>query len=189
MSAEHLTNLLPPERIRALRQDYLFRVGTLALILAAFLIAAHGVLLAPAYIYAEERIAVADGRLAELSARRAVSGYEDFSARIAAFSARAADIERLASMPSAAETVRAILELPRRGIALSSFSYVPPGSDGKGGSMTVGGIANARDALRAFDADLRKLPFVASTDLPLSAYAKETNIEFSIALTLDYPLP
>jgi hypothetical protein len=188
MRAE-LTNLLPPERLAALRRDYLFRLGTVALATAALLIVAHGVLLAPAYLYARERIVVAEERLAELSARRAVSGYEDLSARIAAFSARAGDIEKLAAAPSAADAVRAILDLPRRGIALESFAYTPPDPSGKGGRMTVSGIADARDALRAFNDDLGKLPFVASTDLPLSAYAKETAIDFSIALVLDYTTP
>lgn len=184
-----LTNLLPPERRRALARDYVFRLGAVALILLALLVVAHGVMLAPSYLFMQERIAIAEVRLAELSERRAVSGFEDLSARIAAFSAQADLVKNLADAPSSADAVRAVLDLPRRGILIDAFTYAAPGPDGKDGKMTVAGTAATREALRAFDASLNGLPIVESTDLPLSAYAKETDIPFTITLALAPPAP
>lgn len=184
-----LTNLLPPERRHALARAYLFRVGTVALLLVASVIAVHGLLLLPSYLYMQERIAIAEGRLAELSERRAISGFEDLSTRIAAFTERAAVIQNLSQTPSAADTIRSVLEIPQRGILLSSFSYTPPKPDGEGGTMLLRGTALTRESLRAFDSALDALPLVDSTDLPLSVYAQEADIDFSIALTLTDPTP
>lgn len=184
-----LTNLLPPERRRALLREYRFRVATLALGFLSMVVVVHGILLAPSYLYMTERSAIAEQRLAELSERRAVSGFEDLSARITAFTERAEHVRTLAQTASAADAVRSILDVPRKGILVSSFTYTPPALDGQGGRMTISGSAATRESLRAFDSSLGKLEHVSSTDLPLSAYAKETDIPFSIMLTFSYPTP
>lgn len=184
MSTE-LSNLLPPERRASLARAYALRVASVALIGLGMLVLVHGTLLAPSFSYMRDQKAVQEQRLAELSEKRAVSGFTDLSARVAAFSARAASLEELRARPTASESVRAILALPRSGVTLNAFTFTAPqGSDA--GRMSVAGIAATRESLRAFDASLNGLSFVAATDLPLSAYAKERDIPFSIALTLDF---
>lgn len=180
-----LTNLLPPERVQSLQRDYLYRVGTLACVLLAGLLVAHGVMLVPAHAYMRDQQEAQEKRLAELSSQRASLGFEDVSARVNALSARASALASLGATPSASDTIRAVLGFPRPGISLLAFTFTPPSGDQKG-SMTLRGTAKTRESLRAFDAALGKLPFVDSTDLPLSAYAKESDIPFSIMLTLSF---
>lgn len=183
-----LTNLLPPERKRTLARAYLFRLLTLAFFAAGAVCIAHGILLFPAYAYLLEENEIQKERVAELSERREVSGFTDVSERIAAFSARAASLEELRTHPAASDALYAVLKVPRSGVRITSFGFAAP-EGGEPGRMQVAGVAATREALRAFDSALASLPFVRSTDLPLSAYARESSIPFSIALTLDFSMP
>lgn len=183
-----LTNLLPIERQTALSREYLLRLGTFAFAFLAVLIIAHGALLFPAYAYVLQEQQIEKGRVAELSEQREESGFTDLSARVASFTERAKSLEGLTTLPSASDSIRAVLELPRTGIRISSFVWAAP-EGGDGGHMRVSGVAMTREALRAFDSALGTLPFVHSTDLPLSAYARESDIPFDIALTLSFDTP
>lgn len=180
-----LTNLMPAERKDLLAREYLFHLGTLACLMITLALVVHGILLVPAQAYLREQQAVQEKRLTELSSQRASSGFEDVSARVTALSTRAAALESLAKTHPASDTIRALLDFQRPGITLTGFTFTPANAEGKGG-MTLTGMAATRTSLRAFDDALSALPFVTSTDLPLSAYAKESDIPFSIALVLTF---
>jgi hypothetical protein len=49
--------------------------------------------------------------------------------------------------------------------------------------MMITGSAATRTALQSFKEELASLPFVTSADLPISAFAKESDIPFSITVT------
>jgi len=185
MSIE-LTNLLPSERRHTLARDYLLRLATLSLGALVLLIAVHGVLLLSAYAYVHEQQGVQEKRLTALSEQRADSGFNDLSARIALFTERATALQLVQKAPTASEALRAVGEVSRRGITLSSFAFTA-GQKGTPGRMTVAGTASTRESLRSFDAALGALPSVKTTDLPLSSYAKESAIPFSIVLTFNEP--
>lgn len=183
-----LTNLLPPERTRLLARDYAYRAATTMLVMVGILAVVHGALLAPTYLYARDQQELRAKRLSELSEKRAASGYEELSSRIATFSSRLARLADLRIAPSASDSIRAILAAPRPGVTLSSFTFAA--AEGGGGErMTVSGTAATRESLRSFEHELGSLSFVRSTDLPLSTYAKESAIPFSIALALDFKKP
>ncbi len=177
MSA-NLTNFLPRERARSVRGEYRFRVATLAAILLAALVLVHGILLIPAYLYLSDKADAEAARLAELS-----SGERDGTAGVAA---RAKALEQdsarllvIASSTPASDLVAAILAVPRTGITLTGLSY----DAGAAPRLILTGMASTRDTLRAYDLALAALPYVANAELPLSAYAKESEIPFSILLT------
>lgn len=176
-----LTNLLPAERSAAIVSSYYLRLGTLIALFVAGLVLINSILLAPTYIYLSGETELWDAELAELSQVRAASGYEDLSARVAALSSRASALLTLDTSFKGSDTVRAILDLPQPGIALYSFALSP---SKEGGKVVLTGTAATRENLRDFDSALGNLAFVKATDLPLSAYAKERNIAFTVTLTL-----
>jgi hypothetical protein len=176
-----LTNLLPSERLASLASSYYLRLGTLVALLVAALVIINSILLTPTFIYLYGEIELRDAELAELSRERAASGYEDLAARVATLSMRASALLELETVPKGSDAIRAILDLSHTGITLSSFAFSPSRD---GGSMALIGTAATRESLRDFDSALGGLPFVKATNLPLSAYAKERDISFSITLTL-----
>lgn len=175
-----LTNLLPEERARALRQLYFLRLAVVSLIVLAGVAVVHGVLLLPSYLYLRNQVEEREATLTRLTTTLAGSEEKEIGMRVAALTADSAHLARLSSVPKASAAVSAIIALPRPGIRLTGFSFAP---ETEGATMTVSGIATTREALRRFEQSLADEPYVAKADLPISAYAKESNITFTITLS------
>lgn len=176
-----LTNLLPEERTSALRQLYFLRLTVVSLIILAGVAVVHGVLLLPSYLYLRNQVTEREATLARLTTTLAGSEEQEIGMRVAALAADSAHLARLASVPKASAAVSAIIALPRQGIRLTGFSFAPE-AEGRA-MMTVSGVASTRESLRRFEQLLAAEPYVAKADLPISAYAKESDIAFTITLT------
>ncbi|HRH24320.1 MAG TPA: hypothetical protein PK109_01895 [Candidatus Paceibacterota bacterium] len=179
MSAE-LTNLLPSERIRAFRQAYFYRLGTALLLAVAVVVVIHAALLAPSYLYLNDTVALERAHLNELAEKLASSGEGEMNARLARLEQDASRILTLSGAPSASAAIRTVLAVPRGGITLTGITFHTPSPDGR---LTLTGMAATREDLRRYALALSELPFAKSADLPLSAYAKERDIPFTITLT------
>lgn len=181
-----LTNLLPEERIRTLRQIYFFRLAVVAVLLLSGVTVVHGVLLLPSYMYLRNQVGERAASLAALTSTLAGSEEKEISTRVAALAQDSAHLARLSSVPKASAAIRAIAALPRSGIRLTGFSFAP--KEGAESTMLVSGVATTREALRTFEQSLAGEPFISSADLPISAYAKESDISFTISLTGSFTL-
>lgn len=181
-----LTNLLPEERIRSLRRVYFIRLAVVAILLLSGVILVHAVLLLPSYLYLRNQVGERNASLTALTTTLAGSEEKEISARVAALSEDSAYLARLSSVPKASAAIRAITALPRSGIRLTGFSFAP--KVGAETTMSVSGVATTREALRTFEQSLADQPFITSADLPISAYAKERDIPFTISLTGPFTL-
>ncbi len=179
MSLE-LTNLLPPDRARAWKNEYYLRLGTLACIALIIIAVAHAALLVPSYLFVQERVSLEREHLAELDAALTSSGEGEMNTRLLALETDAKRIEALAGAPSASSVVRAVLAVPKQGISIIGLSFEAPKPSGR---LSITGIAATRESLRRYALELSQLSFAEATDLPLSAYAKESEIPFTIVLT------
>lgn len=185
MSAE-LTNLLPESRIRAFRRLYFLRLAAVTLTLLALLAVMHSMLLLPAYFYSEGQVARSQAELASIDQAAQTDEDQQVKARVATLTATANDLAKLDQAPVASAALRSVLAVSRTGVALTGFTFSappPPYTASTTAKMGVTGTATSRDALRNYAAALGGLPFVANADLPISAYAKETDIPFTITLT------
>jgi Tfp pilus assembly protein PilN len=177
-----LTNLLPTSRIRAFRRGYFLRVAALACMLLTGLVIVHGLLLVPSYLYAHTEEKREATQLAGLNASLQTSEEKQVQTRLTQLSANVAYLNTLASSTAASAALRAVLAVPRTGITLSGFTFAPAAGS-QPGTMEISGMAATRDSLRAYALALGQLPFVSNADLPISAYAQDNNIPFSISLT------
>lgn len=180
--AKELINLLPPERATATRREYFVRLGVVSLLLLAAALVVHGVLLLPSYLYLHQQVVDRQARVASLDAALTGSEGQQVNARVETLDANATYLARLSNAASASASIRTVLSTPHTGIRLIGFTYAPP-LGAAPGRIGVTGIADTRESLRRYDAALAALPFVISADLPISAYAKESDIEFTITLT------
>ncbi|MDB5190433.1 MAG: hypothetical protein JWN49_759 [Parcubacteria group bacterium] len=178
-----LTNLLPASFIRDVRQGYFLRVITVAIALAVFLVLVHGLLLIPSYLYTSSRVVSEQKELDTITNSLQSSEEKQANTRITALRANVTYLGRLSTLPTASAAVRALLAVPRDGIRLGGFTFTAPGTAAATGKMSVTGVASTRDSLRLYTLALQQLPFISSVDLPISAYAKESNIPFTITLT------
>lgn len=182
MSTE-LSNLLPEFRKRSFRRQYFLRLGTVVLVALGCLVLLHGVLLLPTYLYARNEVARGTAELAALNASADTAGEVVLTERKKTLSTTAESLARLQESPTASAALRAALAVPRPGVILTGFTFTAPTAPNAPARMQLTGTAASRDALRQYAAALGTLPFVSSADLPISAYAKETDIDFTIALS------
>lgn len=184
--SRNLVNLLPGSRIRAFRRGYFFRLATVALGLLAVVIVIHTVLLLPSFLYLGAEQSSREEELARLANELSVSAGDAANQELAAFTQDAAHLSRLRTLPTASGTLRAVLAAPRAGIALTGITYAPPSGDAANGKVTLSGMAGSRESLRAYERALREVAGVDAVELPIGAYAKVSEIDFTVTLTGDF---
>lgn len=122
-------------------------------------------------------------RLADITSKLSSADEVALSARLTALSNDATALVALSKERSVSEAMRSILNIPRAGITLSGFTYKP--AQGKApGIILLSGTSATRDALRNYQILLQSLPLAHTVTLPVSVYAKDTNISFTMTLTL-----
>lgn len=174
-----LMNLLPDNRIRSLRQVYFLRLATVAVLVLSGVAIVHGVLLLPSYLFVRAQVVERETRLSALTTTLAGAAEQEVSARVAAIASDSAYLAKRAGAPKASTATQAVLAVPREGVRLRGLSFAP--SEG-GAQMLISGVASSREALRRYEQALAGEPYIASVELPISAYAKESNIDFTITL-------
>ena len=180
--ATNRLDLLPSERRRALRRAYLFRLGTVAAILALVLTLAACALLVPTYMYLRSAERSQNARLAGVGSTLSSAQESTLAKRLATLEADAAVITALGATPSASERIRATLAAGHLGVALTSMNYTA--ASARPGSLALSGTAASRNDLRALQLALLEVVGFASADLPVSSYAKDHDIPFTIVVTL-----
>ncbi|HEX5774739.1 MAG TPA: hypothetical protein VFY28_02140 [Candidatus Paceibacterota bacterium] len=177
-----LTNLLPPERKRALTRSYFLRLAVVAFFLAALLVLIHGILLAPSYIYLMQQIGIRESQLASFAASTGTREEQEARARITLLEANATRLIGQSKSPTVSAAMRTVLAAPRTGIRITGIAY-GPGAAPDARKMTLKGVAANREVLRSYVQALGELPSVDAAELPISAYAKEQDIDFTLTLT------
>ncbi|HVW82785.1 MAG TPA: hypothetical protein VHC68_02465 [Candidatus Paceibacterota bacterium] len=179
-------NLLPEDRARGLVRDYWLRLAALAAFVAALLVAVNALLLAPSYGIVRGGIAAKKTQLAALTAAGASSGASAFAAGLADFTARASALEALADSAPDVPLLAQVLAVAHPNVSLTGFVFASA-KKGAPASVSITGTAATRDALRAYDLALAGAPFAASVELPVSSYAAESDLPFTLTLTFVSP--
>ena len=178
-----LTNLLPIARRHALVREYYFRLGVVALATISVLVVMAGVLLVPSYLFIQANVAAKQAQLASIESTLSASNETALSARLIALSSDTATLAGLASAPSASASIRALLAVAHPNITLATISYTAS-TQKTSGTVVVSGTSSTRDALRNYQIALQNTPGVARADLPVSAYAQDADITFTVTVTL-----
>ncbi len=176
-----LTNLLSFERRKELTHEYLLRLGAVCCMLGALLVLIHGALLLPTYLYLSEEVKTQRAHLEGIASSLQTSEGKQLSERLTTLSKNAEALVALASGPSASEAVRSVLAVSHTGVRLGEIALTLP-ETGEG-QMRISGIASTRESLRSYHNALKELPSVSKAELPLSVYAEESDLLFSITLT------
>jgi len=177
------TDLLPPERQQALSREYFLRIAVVASLLISVLTAIAALLLLPTYLFLAQNAETKNTHLASIEAILSTADERALSAHLAALSSDASALLALGENASVSAIMQSALTISRPGVTLSGFVYAP--AAGKlPGKLTITGVALTRDALRTYQLALQGAPFAIAADLPVSAYAKDADIGFTIIVTL-----
>jgi Tfp pilus assembly protein PilN len=185
--SRNLTNLLPQEAVRAFKAQYFVRFATLSAFLIAILVAVHGILLLPTHMLLSSHIEAREGQLKALASSGLSEDETALEEQFATLSISAKHIQALEARRHAINIFTDILNIPDTSISITGFSYASPSGGRDAPTASVSGIAGTRDGLRALQLALEESPFVEAVNLPVSTYAKDIDIPFSMTLTLALP--
>lgn len=183
MKQYELTNLLPRSAVRAVRRGYFVRLISIVIGLTIIALIVHGALLVPAYLYAHGEVVREQTELDRISASSSTAEQHSIQTHLNSVKGDIAYLGRLGSVPAASSALRAVVAVPHAGIKITGFTYTAPSGTSQSAQMAITGTANTRDQLRQYVQELGKLPYVTNADLPISAYAKDSNIPFTVTLT------
>lgn len=178
-----LTNLLPPERQKALSHDYFLRLGVVVAVLVTLLSLASMSLLIPAYVLLTDSARAKAESLANIESSFSSTSGTALSVRLAALDSSTAALSALALAPSASALIRSVLGISHPGVTLTALSYKPAEAK-TSGTLLITGTALTRDALRTYQLSVESAHLALSAALPVSAFAKDSNIPFTITVTL-----
>lgn len=136
----------------------------------------------PSFLHIEQLQRVYEGDLAGLGEKLAGLEEKTIRARVTTLETRAQELQQTAQGSTASSVVRAVIAVPHPGIHIDHLSFTRKG-EGQEATMIVAGVAASREVLRAYSGTLSLLPYVTKADLPISSFAKEADIPFSITLT------
>lgn len=180
---KELTNLLPYARQKALFRWYIVRVVVVGAVLVNVTMIASAILLFPTYILLTGNEKASETRLASLQLALGSSNEKEVLARVTLLTDQAGALAQLGTTPTVSEVIRSVLAVPHAGIAITGFTYSPQTAKTQR-TLDVVGTASTRETVRSYQLALQSVPGVRSAALPLSAYAKDSSIPFTISLTL-----
>ncbi len=174
-------NLLPPTNKHALRSEYLLRRAAVALwfATAAFLFAALS-LLPPLFLAGQKEMTLRE-QITALA--RTVAGDETtrFTQSVEQIRLRLAALSPQLLGPSLVSLLGSVAETRTEGVSLTRVAF----DQTEGGAVTVsiGGEAESRAALVAFQKALQGLKVFDTVELPVGNLAKDREISFSLSAT------
>lgn len=180
-----LTNLLPEAESNGYRTRYYLRVATVALYALVILIGIHALLLVPTYLYFAEDMRQKQSSLAQLTERLELMKDEESVARIEYIETEARRLLSHGSSTKVLPALYGILTTQRLGITLGGFSITS--YDAADERIVVSGVAESRESLQAFRQSLLKNTNAKTVELPIGAFAKESEIPFELIIIGNYP--
>lgn len=177
-----LVNFLPRERVDAFRRMYTIRMLCVVAIGVTFVTTIHVALITPTYIYIHKEYETRKSKHAVLISTQARNGHEEISKRLDTLSAGVARLQEFLAPVRTSDVIRALLQVPHPKVQLHGIHVAVPAVQGGQTQIQISGVASSREALRTYHLALLQWSFVQSADLPLSVYAKESDIPFSISI-------
>jgi hypothetical protein len=182
MLPDHI-DLLPEDRRRALMRAYILRLVTVAAVVMIILTIAASALLVPAYLYLVSVKRTETAHLATLTSALSARDEASLAGRLSMLQLNAGAIIALAQTSSASTVLKQTLAIGRPGIVLSGVNYAV--ATGRAPyTLTLSGTASSRNDLRSYQLSLLAAPGFITADLPVSSYAKDHDIPFTITVGL-----
>lgn len=174
-----MLNLLPEQDKAIIRKEYKLRLLIVLFGALAILLLASAIFLSPVYVALTSRNAMLQNDYVSVSmaALQTDAGVQETIDRgvrlVQALSAPADAIDPV-------DLIAKVIEAKSGSVKLTSIVF----STRNGGAMQLQGTSLSREALRDYTKSLQLIPAVKEINLPISNFARESNIPFTMDLTL-----
>lgn len=174
-----LTFLSQSEK-KNVRGEYLARLGTVAALLFTGVGVSAIVFAFPSYLFMKQQERIVNDRLQQVT-HQTPQDTKNADKQLSLLKNTAVRLNPVAT-PSIYNTLEIIIG-SRGKTALTSFSFDIV--DTKAYNAALSGVAPTRDDLKTFTNKLSALKGISKVDLPISSFAQEKDIAFSVHFRLD----
>lgn len=179
-------NLLPFSQKREIKREYRRRIIVVALL---HMIVAEVILIAllvPALILARSREVEFKAQLEHLNVLTLEEQKGSFSTFLKETTEKLAELSPEKNVARSSDAVLLVARVRTEGVRINTIGYQAANTF-KGGALRVDGKATSRDALLSFRKALEQQSHLfTKVDLPISNFALEKDIPFSIGITVQF---
>lgn len=173
-------NLLPQYQRAKLEKEYRLRIIVVVLAFACAFFVISAISLIPTYIISQGVIEDIESQVEAYKARAASAGNTPASTALKQVKDLTTALQS-DGRQSVSEVFSDIITARPDGVKLYGLSL----NNGENRAVQLNGMASTRQSLVDFKKNLEKLSAVKAVDLPISMLTKSTDLEFSIAVTLN----
>lgn len=172
-----MLNLLPQNYKKELRREYLYRFFIMSAKLFSLVVISGAVMLFPLYLFTNLRYSIIENKLVNVKASTEAKDKNAVLAVIKDLEKKTAVIS-LVSGEEPTQYLQYLNAFKLPGISITTISYVK--KDAKTKQISIGGVAKSRSDLTALWKKAKAVSWVTSSDMPLSDFVSDKNIDFTI---------
>jgi len=174
-------DLLPYSEKKSIKVEYGLRRAIVALGFLLATIISGIIFLVPPLVISSFRLREVTATEASLASNASIKKQQEIKLAIQTANKK---LDTLASASGASATgvLTGIAAMKSADMTITSFDLARSAT-GTSSAVTVKGMAKDRETLLAFANKLKSDPAYASVDLPISNFAKDTNISFTLTVT------
>lgn len=179
-----MTNLIPPDARKGVRREYWLRVASVWAFLGAVVCIILTAVFAPTYVLFDAQL---KGLLLEEANKNNEQKAEYEAARTTILRANdiAAQLDPGTKTIDALTLLGAVEEAQGDGITLTSYRYAK--ENGEVRNINIQGIARDRTALADFADALRRSPYFAEANVPVSSLVRDQDLPFNLTVGVTVP--
>lgn len=174
-------HLLPEKEKKVLKREYLFRLIFVILCFVGASLVVASVFLLPSYLLSNRKLADLNEQNSQIKQDIQKKTDPNLAKFLSSLKGNLAALKITNTTGSSSVPIKEITDKKTSGITLNQFfiNYNDSGS-----SIIVSGNAKTRDYLTTFYHDIQSIPDFSKVDLPISDFAADKNIDFTMTLTI-----
>lgn len=178
-----MMNLIPPQGKRSARREYLLRTVSVCAMILGVVILLLAIAHMPTYVLVDAQTDALESTARKESERgEAVKVLE---AEVGRTELIIKQLKRTKDLPREIDIVAEIRQHASNGIRLTAFTVDVSGQ--KTDQIQVSGVASTREMLAGFKTALESSPLFEKAEIPISSLVRDTDLPFTVTLTLTQP--
>jgi len=174
--------LLPKSEKNSLRKEYLFRLGSVVLVMISILFVVVDVFTISSYFILKSEQSFLEKQIVTLKKTFDVNGKRQLSESL--LNSTKTSLAKLLPLEESAyptDIISSALSTKKQGVRIQEIVFVR--NDNRTVNIQLIGVSSDRETLISFVNSLKRNILFNNVDLPVSNLAKNTNVDFNLNLT------
>lgn len=182
-----MLRLLLPEEQKKVRGEYLRRLSVLALYGVSFALVAWAFSLVPSFVFVQAEVSVLQEQVRVATDDSLNTEKKEIKEEIQMYTKQLSFIDDTDRVRFS-EIIRTVTQNQVAGVTMSSIAVETTETEqGPVTQLALQGVSSTRNALATFKANMESNETFSDVELPFSSFARDTDIPFTMRLTVAVP--